>query len=153
MVAILIETKRCADRGLDPRRAAGMALHSMVTMPARARASPAAAGFQTSPGLFGGYLLCRVAAQEFANGAGNLADMSFKREMAAFVEMHFGIGVVAFECFGAWRQEERIVFAPNRQQWRTHCAEVFLEFRVERDVARIVQEQVELNLVVTRPSQ
>src|SRR5262245_2572806 len=42
---------------------------------------------------------------------------------------------------------------PNSEQGRPLGAEIFLEFRVERDVARIVQEQVELDLVIAWPRQ
>ena len=54
------------------------------------------------------------------------------------------------ERLGTGRQEERVVPAPDREQRRAMGADVFLEFGIERDVARIVEEQVELNLVHAR---
>jgi hypothetical protein len=56
-------------------------------------------------------------------------------------------GDVAPERLGAGRQEERVVAAPDRQQRRLVLAEIRLERRVQRHVARVVQEQVELDVV------
>ena len=56
-------------------------------------------------------------------------------------------GNIAFERFGAGRQEERIVLAPDRQERRPMLTEVVLERRIERDIALVVAEQVQLHLV------
>src|SRR5438128_6841261 len=89
--------------------------------------------------------------QEVTNGTGDFLMMCFQSEVASFIEAHFGAGNVAFEGFCARRQKERIVLAPDGEQRRLFRAEVFLELGIERDVARIVQKQIELNLVVARP--
>jgi len=52
--------------------------------------------------------------------------------------MHFGVRVVAFERFGARRQEERIAVAPDRERWWMFAAKIFLEFGIERNVAGII---------------
>src|SRR5262249_4797775 len=59
----------------------------------------------------------------------------------------------SLECFGSRRKEEGIVVTPDRECGRPLGSEIFLELRVERYVARIVQEKVELDLVVARPGQ
>ena len=62
-------------------------------------------------------------------------------------------GIIALERFGAGRQEEGIVLAPHRQERRLVGAEIFLEGRIERDVALVVAEQIELHLVGAGPRQ
>ena len=73
--------------------------------------------------------------------------------MAGIVETHLGARVVALERLRTRGQKERITLAPNRQQRRLLGAEIFLELRVERDVAGIIQKQIELDLVIAGPSQ
>jgi hypothetical protein len=65
--------------------------------------------------------------------------------------MHFGTRVAALESFGARRQKERVALAPYREQRWFLCAEIFLELGIQSNVAGVIQEQVELNFVVTRP--
>src|SRR6516162_2202956 len=67
--------------------------------------------------------------------------------------MHLGARVVAFERFRARRQEERIAVAPDSERWWLGAAKVFLEFGIEGHVAGIIQKEVELNLIIARPSQ
>ena len=43
--------------------------------------------------------------------------MAFKCEMSAGYEMDFGIGQVALEGFGTFRDERRVVLSPDTQQW------------------------------------
>ena len=62
-------------------------------------------------------------------------------------------GMSRSERLGARRQEERIVLAPHRQEGRLVGSEILLEGRVERDVALVVAEQVELQLVGAGPGQ
>ena len=49
----------------------------------------------------------------------------------------------------ARRKEERIIFAPNRQQGRLVRAEEVLKLWIESDIRLIVAEQVELNASIT----
>jgi hypothetical protein len=56
-------------------------------------------------------------------------------------------GNVASERLGTARQEEGIVLSPHRQERGLVRPEVLLECRVERDVALVVAEQVQLDLV------
>ena len=79
--------------------------------------------------------------------------MRFQREVTGVVEVYFGVWVIALERLGPGRQKERIVLAPDREQRRPFCAEVLLELWVEGDVAGIVQEQVELDLIIAGPGQ
>ena len=73
--------------------------------------------------------------------------MGLEGEVTGVDETNVGVGDVALEGFGPGRQEERIVPALHREQSRPARAEVLLERRVERHVARVVEEQVELDLV------
>src|SRR6516164_4847595 len=61
--------------------------------------------------------------------------------------MDLGVRVIAPEGFCAGREEEGIVLAPDREK-RPAGADKLLEFRIERDVALVVAEQIELDLVI-----
>ena len=62
--------------------------------------------------------------------------MSLKREVARVEEMDSRIGNVAFESLGTCWQEKRIVFAPDCEERWFVFAEVFVERRIQRDIAR-----------------
>src|SRR5262249_10189634 len=93
------------------------------------------------PGRFG-----ESAGKEVANGRGDLRGVGFQREMPGVEEADNGVRDVALERLGARRQEERVVLAPHREERRLVSPEILLEGRVERDVALVVAEQVELHL-------
>src|SRR5262245_60606950 len=88
--------------------------------------------------------------EEVADRCRDLPGMGFEREVACVEEMNYGIGNIAPERLGAARQEKRIVPAPRCQKWRLMLAKIGLEFGVQRDVALIVAEKVELHLIGTR---
>src|SRR5262249_38959904 len=79
--------------------------------------------------------------------------MCFEREMASVVEMHLCARDVALERLRAGRQKEGIVLTPHSQQRWPLCAEVLLKLGIQRHIARVVQEEVELDLIIPRPSQ
>src|SRR5208337_3503504 len=85
------------------------------------------------------------AGKEFANGRRDLRGMCLQREMSGIEEAHDRVRHVALERLGARRQEEWIVLAPGRQEWRLVGPEIPLEGRIERDVGLVVAEQVELH--------
>jgi hypothetical protein len=60
---------------------------------------------------------------------------------------------IPFERLGARRQKERVVLPPHRQQGRLVPAKILLEGWMERDVALVITEQVELHLVGTKSGQ
>ena len=85
--------------------------------------------------------------KEVANGSRNLLRMSFKREVARVEKTNRRSWNVAFESLGPCWQEKRIVLAPRRKEQRFLFAEVLLEGRIERDVALVIAEEVQLNFV------
>src|SRR5260370_40182089 len=91
-----------------------------------------------------------LSSQEVADGRCDLAGVGVEREMPRVEEPDFGVAVVALESLRTGRQEERVVPAPHGEQRRLAGTEVLLEFRIQRDVAGVVEEQVELDLVVAR---
>src|SRR5436309_6132544 len=91
--------------------------------------------------------------EEAADRRRDLRGMRFQREVTRVEESDDGTGNIPLERLGAGRQEERVVLAPHRQQRRPVRAEVFLERRVQRDIAGIIEAQVELDLVVAGPSE
>ena len=76
--------------------------------------------------------------------------VGFEREVTGVEEVHFGAWVVALERLSARRQKEGIVLPPDGEQRRMRLAEVLLELRIALHVVRIVQEQVELDLIDSR---
>src|SRR6516164_7501553 len=73
--------------------------------------------------------------------------------MTGVEEAYDRVRDVALERLGALRQEKRVVLAPHRQEGRLVGAEIVLEHRVEREVALVVPEQVELQLGCAGPSE
>src|SRR5262245_23979232 len=85
--------------------------------------------------------------KELPDRRGDLVAMCLERKVAGVEEAHIGSRDVAFECLRTSRQEERIVLAPHRQKRRLVFAEVALKVGIERDVALVVAEQVELHFI------
>ncbi len=79
--------------------------------------------------------------------------MGFKRKMAGVEKVNLRVGVIAGERFGTRGQEEWIGVAPYRKQWWALSAKVILKLRVQRDVVRVIEEQVKLDIVIPRPCQ
>src|SRR5271167_2795839 len=71
--------------------------------------------------------------------------------MSGIEELNPGVRQVLSKCLGSRGNEKRIILAPDREQGRLRFAEILLEFRIEFYVRRIIQEQVELNLLVPWP--
>src|SRR5262245_41693406 len=89
--------------------------------------------------------------KEVADRRRDLPRMRFQREVTRLEEADRSAWNVPLECLGARREEKRIVLAPHGEQWRPPRAEVFLELRVQSDVAGVVKEEIELDLVVPGP--
>src|SRR5215831_5849305 len=60
---------------------------------------------------------------------------------------------IALERLGTGRQKKRIILAPGGQKRRLMLAEIFLECRIQRDVALVVAEQIKLDFISARTSQ
>src|SRR5262247_195182 len=73
--------------------------------------------------------------------------------MPGVEEPYLSVAVVALERFRARGQEKRVVLAPHREQRRPVRAEVVVELRIQRDIAGVIEEQVELDLIVAGPSE
>src|SRR5262245_8175605 len=91
--------------------------------------------------------------EEVADRRRDLRGVCFQREVPRVEEADDRTRNVALERLGARRQEERVVPAPHRQQRRPVRAEIFVELRVQRDIAGVVEEEVELDLVVAGTSE
>src|SRR5258708_36410022 len=90
--------------------------------------------------------------EEVANCARNLLVVSFKCEVAGVIEMDLRVWVISPERVGATGQEERVVLAPDSKYWWALCPEILLELRIQGDIARVIQTEVELELVVAGPA-
>src|SRR5215471_14539624 len=73
--------------------------------------------------------------------------MCLERKVARVEEAHIRVRYVPFECLRTGRQEERIVLSPHCQKWRIACTEIVLELGIQRDVALIVAQEIELNFI------
>src|SRR5215831_461036 len=98
-------------------------------------------------------LSSRPARKELAHCSGNFRGMGLQREVSGIKKAHVCTWIVAFERLGTHREEERIVLTPYRQETRLVSAEILLEGWVEHDIALVITEQVELQLIGSRPSQ
>src|SRR5476649_3086442 len=85
--------------------------------------------------------------KEFTDCRGDLLRMRFQREVTGIVEANIGVGDVPLERLCARRKEERIVLSPHRQKARLVLAEVRLKRWVKRNVALVITEQVQLDLI------
>src|SRR5215510_1725014 len=72
--------------------------------------------------------------------------MGFERKVTSVEETNDRGRNVALKGLGTGGQEERVVLPPCRQEWRLVRAEIFLESRIEGNVAFVVTEQVQLDL-------
>src|SRR5262245_11706672 len=88
-----------------------------------------------------------AAREEVAHRRRDLPGVGLEREVTRVEELDRRPGNVASERLGAARQEEGIVLPPYRQEGRLVRPEVVLEGRIERDVALVVAEEVQLDLV------
>src|SRR5262249_16223963 len=96
---------------------------------------------------------CRAsleARQEIANCLSDLVTVRLEGEVAGVEEAHVSAWNVTLERLGTRRQEKRIVLAPSRQKWRPMLAKIGLEFGIQRDVAPVVAEEVELHFISAR---
>src|SRR5580692_5703575 len=71
--------------------------------------------------------------------------------MSGVKELNLCSGDVFAKSFRSLGNEEGIVLAPDGKQRRFRSAKIFLEFRIELYVRRIVQKQIELDLFVSWP--
>src|SRR5215469_10538194 len=70
--------------------------------------------------------------------------------MPSIEELNLGTRYIFPKRIRSWGNEERIVLAPDRKQRRFRFTEIFLKFRIQPHVRRIIQKQIELNLFIPR---
>src|SRR5262244_3134932 len=85
--------------------------------------------------------------EEPADCRGDLVTVCLERKVSGVKKEHICVRYVAFECLRTSRQEKRIVLAPHGEQRRPMRAKIRLELRIQRDVALVVAEQVELHFI------
>src|SRR5258708_25386062 len=73
--------------------------------------------------------------------------------MAGVEGAQISVWNVAPERLGARRQKKRVGLAPSCQKRRLVLAKIGLEFGIQRDVALVVAEQVELHFIGARSSE
>src|SRR5580704_13496665 len=98
-----------------------------------------------APGLYS------VRCKKLSHRRSNLHHVRLQSKMPCVEHLHLCAGNVLAKRFRPSGNEERIVLAPNREQRRFRLAKIFLKCRVELDVGRVVQKQIELNVFVSRP--
>src|SRR5262249_43596227 len=95
-------------------------------------------------------LLFQDPLQESLDLASNFVRMSLQREMTRVEEMDLCVRNVACERVRSSRQKERIILSPDRQQGWPVLAKESLKLRIKRDIACVIQKQVELDFVISR---
>src|SRR5262245_41659656 len=73
--------------------------------------------------------------------------------MTCIEESDLGVRQIFSKRLSSRGNEEGIILAPDRQQWRLRLAKIFLEFRVELYVRCVVKKQIQLNFFVRRALQ
>lgn len=76
--------------------------------------------------------------------------MRFECEMPGVEELDLRARIVPLECVGPGREKERIGLAPDGERRRPVGAEVFLKLGIQLDVTRIVEKQIQLNVLISR---
>ena len=97
-----------------------------------------------------GRIVARQSLQEIADALSDFAGVRFQREVTRVEKAHNSARIVALERLGARRNKERVILASYGQQRRLVRAEVLLKRRIERDVAFVITEQVELDVISAR---
>src|ERR1700730_11718504 len=87
----------------------------------------------------------RLFHEELADSRRNLRGVGLQGEMSGVEEAHNRVRNVALERLSPLRQEKRVVLAPRCQEGRLVGTEILLEAGVERHVALVIPEQVELH--------
>jgi len=95
----------------------------------------------------------KLTCKEVAHCSGDFQRVCLQREVSGIEEAHDRVRHITFESLGTHWEEERIVLAPHDKEGRLVGAEIFLETWVERDVALVIAEQVELYLIGPRSGQ
>src|SRR5262249_29144812 len=90
------------------------------------------------------------ARQEIADCRSDLVTVRLEGEVAGVEEANLSVWNVTLESLGARREEKWVVLAPSCQKRRLMLAKIGLEFGIQRDVAPIVAEQVELHFIRAR---
>ena len=86
--------------------------------------------------------------EELPHHLGDRVAFGFQSKVAGIDQVVLDRLEVALVRFGPGGGEDRVVFTPRDQHRRLMRTEIFLPFRVQRRVAAVVEEQVELNFVV-----
>ena len=94
-----------------------------------------------------------MGSQEVADHRRDFIRVGFQREMACIEEPDVGVMNVPLEQFGSRRQEEWIVLSPNCKEMRLVRPEIGLESRIQRDVALVGAEDVQLDFVGPRAAE
>src|SRR3984957_692564 len=84
------------------------------------------------------------------HGGRDFLDARLQSEVAGIEELNRRVGIIATVRFGSGRDKERVVAAPNRKKRRLRLPKIFVKGRVELDVVGIVEEQIQLNVHVSR---
>ena len=87
-------------------------------------------------------------AEELPHQLGDLVAVRFQGEVAGVEQVELQRLQVRLVRLGPGGREDLVVLAPGDQHRRLVLAEVLLPLRVQRRVAAVAQEQVELDLVV-----
>src|SRR5262245_31921833 len=98
----------------------------------------------------GGLLPARVLAEELAHQPSDGIALGLQGEVAGVEQVVRERLQVALVRLGAGGREDLVVLPPGDQHRRLVLAEVLLPLRVQRRVATVAEEQVELDLVVAR---
>jgi hypothetical protein len=85
--------------------------------------------------------------EKIADDRRDFVAMRLERKVARIKEAHLRARDVAFERLRTRWQKERIVLTPHSQKRRLVLTKIALELGIQRDVALIISEEIELNFI------
>src|SRR5271170_4193929 len=91
--------------------------------------------------------------KEFFDGGGDFHAVRLDREVACIQELNLRIRQIFSKRLSSGENEEWIILAPDRQQRRFRSPKIVLKLRIKLHIRCVVQEQIELNLFVSRALQ
>ena len=100
---------------------------------------------------------CRISAtptaisfQELLHGGRNFYDVCFCRKMSGIEELDLCVRQVSPKRLCSRGDEKGIILAPDRKQRWFRSTKIFLKFGIELHIRRVIQKQIQLNLLVSR---
>src|SRR5262245_15705176 len=89
-----------------------------------------------------------ICVQELLHGGSNFYGMCLYRKMSSVKQLNLCVRQIFPKRLCSSGEEKGIVLPPDRKQRWSPFTKIFLKFRIEVHIRRVIQKQIELNLFV-----